>query len=139
MLSAFFAIADNWWESEDEIAAELSKLLHFEGDLHDLCHLAHSLRKSESFAFLTAKVTAIAGTSEGTHLDGNDFVKSQHYIGRLGSHVTAAKTLVDTARQLPSLFDEFEIKTLPCEAIARRQIDGADHVLDAVLAATISG
>ena len=84
--------------------------------MHHLCKLAYEFRQSKSFAFLTCKVRAIAGASEGITLDENDFVRARHYIGRLGSHVTAARTLINTAKRMPSLFDDFEVRPVPCQA-----------------------
>jgi len=40
------------------------------------------------------------------------FLKLRHYIGRLGSHMSAAKILVAAAMRFPQFFDNFEIKCL---------------------------
>ena len=41
------------------------------------------------------------------------FLLTRHYIGRLGSHVRAAKTLTIAGQRLPHLFDNFAIKPRP--------------------------
>jgi hypothetical protein len=104
------------WDVEVEIATELSGFLAFEGDMHELCRLAYAFRKAKSFVFLNQKVAAIRGSSEGINLDSNVFAQTRHYIGRLGSHLTAAKVLVDAAKHLPFLFDDIEIRTVPRQA-----------------------
>jgi hypothetical protein len=101
---------------EVEIANELSEFLGFEGDVHELCRLGYDFRKSKSFVFLNQKVAAIRGSSEGVNFDKNVFAQTRHYIGRLGSHLTAAKTLVDAAKTLPLLFDDIEVRTIPRQA-----------------------
>jgi hypothetical protein len=104
------------WDLEVDIANELSNFHSFEGDVHELCRRGYAFRKSESFAFLNQKVAAIRGSSEGVDFDKNVFVQTRHCIGRLGSHLTAAKTLVDAAKRLPFLFDDFEIQIIPRQA-----------------------
>ena len=112
----FICACSRLWKADLEATTELTKILDFKGELHSLCSVAYEFRKSKSFAYLTSKVRAVVGSCDGANLDENVFAKARHYIGRLGSHMTAAKTLVETAEQLPSLFDDFDIEIVPRQA-----------------------
>ena len=49
-----------------------------------------------------------------------NFLMVRHYIGRLGSHMKAARTLVSAAMRFPSLFDNHEVAHLPSPKPAKR-------------------
>lgn len=97
-----------------EILEQLGQFRDNNSDLHDLCLRAHAFRRSQCLAFIDKKLRVTLGSD--TNLDNNDFAEVRHYIGRLGSHVSAARILVDSARQLPSLFDDFEIAVVRGQA-----------------------
>ena len=78
-----------------------------------LCRFAYGARATPYMKEL--KKRSGKGSSSALTVESNEanFLKLRHYIGRLGFHVKAAKTLVAAAKSFPAFFDDFEIEYLP--------------------------
>jgi len=59
--------------------------------------------------------------------DSNCFSQVRHYIGRLSSHMRAAKTLVAAAERFPAFFDNPEIKCCPSPRPAKLPLLMDEH------------
>jgi hypothetical protein len=92
--------------------AWLSSFKDHEKDMLGLCQFAYRARAGPYMKELN-KRSGKGSTSiltEGSN--ETNFLKLRHYIGRLGSHVKAARTLVAAAMRFPAFFDGFEIEYL---------------------------
>jgi hypothetical protein len=85
----------------------------FGDNLSGLCHFSYRQRSSECMKALQKH--AGDGTAEMAESESRQqaFLLTRHYIGRLGSHLRAAKLLVTAGLKLPDLFDGFAIQTRP--------------------------
>jgi OTT_1508-like deaminase len=91
--------------------AWLSSFKDHEEDLVQLCRFAYGARATPYMKELKKR----SGKTSALTVESNEanFLKLRHYIGRLGFHVKAAKTLVAAAKSFPAFFDDFEIEYLP--------------------------
>jgi hypothetical protein len=94
--------------------AWLSSFKDHEEDMLQLCQFAYRARATPYMKELNRRCGK-SSTSTLTSEESNEtnFLTLRHYIGRLGSHVKAAKTLVAAAMRFPAFFDDFEIEFLP--------------------------
>ena len=85
----------------------------FNDDISSLCNFSYQQRKCQCMRELQRHIGEEHATSDHPESRRENFRLARHFIGRLGSHLRAARILVTAARRLPSLFDNFTIKTLP--------------------------
>ena len=90
-----------------------------------LCQFSYDARASPFMKELTRRSEKGFGPVDMQESYASNFLKVRHHIGRLGSHKRAAKTLVSAAKKFPTLFDDFEIESLPSPkpAESRPQMD----------------
>jgi len=88
--------------------------------LMEFCRFAYGARTTPHMKELN-KRSGKGSTSTFAESESNEtnFLKLRHYIGRLGSHVKAAKILVAAAMRFPAFFDDFEIECLPSSIPAK--------------------
>src|SRR5882757_9098075 len=93
--------------------AWLSSFKNHEEDMLRLCQFAYEARKAPCMKELNKRYGK-SSTTTLTVVESNEsnFLTLRHYIGRLGSHVKAARTLVAAAMRFPAIFDNFEIECL---------------------------
>ena len=98
---------------------------HKEESMLDLCRFSYVARASIFMKSLSQRSEQGSGQACIQESNASTFLKVRHYIGRLGSHMKAAKILVATAMRFPRLFDDFEVKHLPSPMSAERppQVD----------------
>ena len=93
----------------------LSWLANFDNPKPDpiaLCQFAYKERKSSFMQQLAALgVQPSYKTSEDAIQ--RKFALLRHYIGRLGHHFRAARTLVSSVARLAHLLDDFEVRSIP--------------------------
>jgi hypothetical protein len=93
--------------------AWLSSFKDHKEDMLHLCRFSYDSRASPYMKELTRrseKGSAVACMAES---NASTFLRVRHFIGRLGYHMKAARTLVASAIRFPAFFDDFEIKLLP--------------------------
>src|ERR1700749_3459106 len=91
-------------------------LLSFEDHKEDklqLCRFAYGARTAPYMKELTKRSGKGSTSILTEESNETSFLKLRHYIGRLGSHMKAARTLVTAATRFPAFFDNFEIEYLP--------------------------
>jgi len=96
-----------------DMIAWLSSFKDHEEDMFHLCRFSYDARVSSHMKELTrrsAKGYALACIAES---NANTFLTVRHFIGRLGLHMKAARTLVAATIRFPAFFDDPEIKYLP--------------------------
>ncbi|ELR03152.1 hypothetical protein VC83_08458 [Pseudogymnoascus destructans] len=101
-------------DPEEEILISwLESFQGFENNLPGLCHFAYQERSCQCMRALQRHI----GDNHTYIVEGESrrqaFVLTRHYIGRLGSHVRAAKVLVAAGLRMPDLFNSFAIQTRP--------------------------
>jgi hypothetical protein len=90
----------------------LEKFGGFEDDLEALCRFSYAQRSCHHLKELRRhigdepKLTDVKSTKQA-------FLLTRHYIGRLGSHLRAAKVLTTAGQRMHHLFENFTIKTRP--------------------------
>jgi OTT_1508-like deaminase len=89
-------------------------------DMLHLCQFAYEARASPYMKELTWRSEKGSGQACMHESNASNFLKVRHYIGRLGSHMKAARTLVAAAMKFPTFFDGFEIECLPSPKPAER-------------------
>ena len=82
-------------------------------DMLQLCQFAYAARTAPYMKELNRRSGKGYTSTFLVESNKTDFLTLRHYIGRLGSHVKAARTLVATAMRFPAFFDNFEIECLP--------------------------
>jgi hypothetical protein len=99
--------------------AWLSSFKGHEEDKLRLCRCAYEARAAPYMKELN-KRSGKGSTSTLTEgSNETNFLQLRHYIGRLGSHVKAARTLVAAAMRFPAYFDDFKIECLPSSTPAK--------------------
>jgi hypothetical protein len=88
-----------------ELLSTLEQLFAVHDEPLRLCVNAHRLRRTQSMVQLSDKCLR-----DG---DFSDWSWIRHYVGRLGSWMKAARTVVSFARQAPNLFRELQIEAVP--------------------------
>ena len=82
-------------------------------DIHELCRYFYELRKEPWVRGLLPRSNSTATNYTSSPLD-ESLANIRHYVGRLGSHLRAARTLVAAARKMPALFDDWKLRPLTC-------------------------
>ncbi|KAL9623303.1 MAG: hypothetical protein Q9160_002410 [Pyrenula sp. 1 TL-2023] len=100
--------------SDHELASWLERLTSHEQDHRQLCQISYQDRRSSCMKRLAnlSQDTAQASSDDSPCMV---FRKIRHYIGRLGYHFRAAKTLVEAADRLPHLFINYEVQPCPSQ------------------------
>jgi len=93
--------------------AWLSSFKGHEEDKLRLCRCAYEARAAPYMKELNKRSGKGSTSTFTEESNETNFLELRHYIGRLGSHVKAAKTLVAAAMRFPAFFDDFEIEYLP--------------------------
>jgi hypothetical protein len=93
--------------------AWLSSFKDHEEDMLQLCQFAYGARAAPYMKELNKRSGKGSISTLISESNETNFLKLRHYIGRLGSHVKAARTLVAAAMRFPAIFDDFEIEYLP--------------------------
>jgi hypothetical protein len=93
--------------------AWLSSFKDHEEDMLQLCRFAYGARASPYMKELNKRSGKGSTSTPTEESHETNFLKLRHYIGRLGSHMKAARTLVAAAMRFPAFFDDFEIECLP--------------------------
>ncbi|KIW82282.1 hypothetical protein Z517_05309 [Fonsecaea pedrosoi CBS 271.37] len=88
-----------------ELFSTLEQLVAVHADPLRLCANAYQLRRTQSMVQLSDKCLR-----DG---DFSDWSLIRHYVGRLGSWMKAARTVVSFARQAPDVFRELQIEAVP--------------------------
>ncbi|OAL33767.1 hypothetical protein AYO20_06943 [Fonsecaea nubica] len=96
---------DDLSNSDRELFSTLKQLVAVHADPLCLCANAYQLRRSQSMVQLSDKRLRDE--------DFSDWSLIRHYVGRLGSWMKAARTVVSFARQAPALFRELQIEAVP--------------------------
>jgi len=96
-----------------EMIAWLSSFKDHEEDMLHLCQFAYGARAAPCMKEVNKRSGKGSTSTLTEESNETNFLKLRHYIGRLGSHVKAARTLVAAAMRFPAFFDDFEIKCLP--------------------------
>ena len=94
-----------------EMIAWLSSFKNHEEDMLQLCRFAYDARAKPYMKKLNKR--SRKGSTLTVKSNETMFLELRHYIGRLGSHVRAARILVTAAMAFPTFFDDFEIEYLP--------------------------
>jgi hypothetical protein len=89
----------------------------FKDDLSDLCHFAYQQRACQCMRELQEHI-GDEPVDEPVDINKAEsrrqaFLLTRHFIGRLGSHLKAAKILTTAGWRMPGLFDNFTIRTRP--------------------------
>jgi len=93
--------------------AWLSSFKDHGGDMSCLCRFSYAARASPYMKELTRRSEKGNAQASMAESHASTFLKVRHLIGRLGSHMRAARTLVAAAMRFPALFDDFEVECLP--------------------------
>ncbi|KAE9380971.1 hypothetical protein N431DRAFT_363089, partial [Stipitochalara longipes BDJ] len=91
----------------------LERFQAFNDDLPGLCRFSYQQRLCEHMRELQKHIgdePAELGESESRR---QAFLLTRHYIGRLGSHLKAARILTTAGWRMPKLFETFTIRTRP--------------------------
>lgn len=132
-------------EKSEGMTAWLSSFKDYEEDMLHLCQFSYDARSSPYMKELTRRSEKGSGPVSVQESNASNFLKLRHYIGRLGSHMKAARTLVAAAMRFPTFFDNFEIQRVPSpkpaeksppmddlttlDGIARRMLPSGDENL----------
>jgi hypothetical protein len=93
--------------------AWLSSFKDHKEDMLHLCRFSYDARMSPHMKDLTKRsAKGVAPACMAPESNANAFSELRHLIGRLGSHMRAASTLVAAGVRFPAFFDDFEIKYL---------------------------
>jgi OTT_1508-like deaminase len=95
------------------MVAWLSSFKDHKEDMLHLCRFSYDARASPYMKELTRRSEKGSALACMVESKASTFLKVRHLVGRLGSHMKAAKTLVAAATRFPAFFDDFEIKCLP--------------------------
>ncbi|KFZ25279.1 hypothetical protein V502_00239 [Pseudogymnoascus sp. VKM F-4520 (FW-2644)] len=109
----FWAASNNNVPAQETFINPLEGFRVFNGDVSKLCHFSYQQRSCNCMKALQRHIGE--GSTEMADSDARrqDFILTRHYIGRLGSHIRAAKLLVAGGLRKPSLFDNFNIRARP--------------------------
>jgi hypothetical protein len=88
----------------------LESFRDFEGKLSDLCHLAYQQRSSHCMKTLQNHIGEGPEALTESESRKQAFVLTRHYLGRLGSHLRAAKVLVAAGSRMPGLLDSCAVR-----------------------------
>jgi hypothetical protein len=108
--------------------------LHVEDSMLLLCRFAYDQRGTPSMKELTERSFKGSAYADTEDSNASKFAKLRHFIGRLGSHMKAAKVLVAAATRFPALFTNFQIECCASPKLAETPppID-ARTTLDAIV------
>jgi hypothetical protein len=98
--------------------AWLSSFKDREEDMLQLCQFAYGARVAPYMKELN-KRSGKGSTTLTEELNETNFLKLQHFIGCLGSHMKATRTLIAAAMRFPVFFNDFEIECLPLSKPAK--------------------
>lgn len=100
--------------SVDNILAEwLERFQGFKGDLPGLCRFSYQQRLCQYVRELQRHIGDGPQELDEAESRRQAFLLTRHYIGRLGSHLKAARILAKAGWTMPNLFDNFTIQTRP--------------------------
>ncbi|CAG8956265.1 hypothetical protein HYFRA_00003645 [Hymenoscyphus fraxineus] len=98
------------------LALWLKDFMSFGNDISGLCRFAYQQRR-QCISLLKNHIGDRGEPILRDEAESNkrqSFINLQHCLGRLGCHLRAAKVLVQAGCKLADLFDNFQIKPLPC-------------------------
>ncbi|RDL33069.1 Uncharacterized protein BP5553_08508 [Venustampulla echinocandica] len=99
--------------ADKPLADWLRSFQGFDDDLTGLCRFSYQQRSSPYIRELRQHIgDEISGMTKDESRK-QDFLLARHYIGRLGSHLKAAKILTAAGWRMPELFDNFDIRIRP--------------------------
>jgi OTT_1508-like deaminase len=85
----------------------------FDDDLHGLCRFSYEQRACHHLRELQEHIGDEPSTLIDTESKRQDFHLTRHFIGRLGSHLKAAKILITAGSRMPNMFENFSIEIQP--------------------------
>lgn len=101
----------------DPIDATLADWLEsfhsYKDDLPGLCHFAYEQRSCQHMTDLRRHIGNEPTEDIMTESKKQLFLLARHYIGRLGSHIKAARILVVAARRMPDVLASFTVRIRP--------------------------
>ncbi|KAH9207091.1 hypothetical protein DL95DRAFT_314370, partial [Leptodontidium sp. 2 PMI_412] len=99
--------------TDQALAEWLEEFRSFRDDLPTLCRFSYEQRHSQHMRGLQKHIgdsPPEMGTAESRR---QNFVITRHYIGRLGSHLKAARILTVAGQRMPDLFEDFAVGIWP--------------------------
>ncbi|PMD41861.1 hypothetical protein L207DRAFT_633163 [Hyaloscypha variabilis F] len=101
-------------EPKDRGLAEwLKEFQGFKDNLPSLCRFSYQQRSCQYMWELQRHIGDEPAELDETESRRQAFLLTRHYIGRLGSHLKAAKILTTAGWRMPGLFENFTIQTRP--------------------------
>ena len=89
------------------------KFQDFQEDPGGLCRFSYEQRTSHYLKDLQRYIGDGPSAPNEVESIRQNFLLTRHYIGRLGTHLKAAKVLIAAGMRIPDLFENFTIKTRP--------------------------